>query len=1125
MSSTLTCEVGSPMLPYRLTCLGHPELRGPDGDPVRFRTRKHLALLIYLAMHPGQPHRRDRLATLLWADADMDEARHSLATALSVLRGRLGADAIDASRDTVSLLTGRVLTDLPALDAENLDDPDLAPLGPFLDEFDLSDAPDFQRWRDGTHARLLPALCACLVRRIDRCRRTGDARRMETLAHQLHRIDSLVEEGARALIEARALAGDRIGALRVFDRWRLELAEELGAIPSAELSRMADRLRRRGLDTPTPVQLAPVPTEHWKEREFIGRGAEYGVCYAAWERVQKSDPRHLLIRADSGLGKTTLVERLVTSVALEGASVARVPCYELERELPFGVIGGLVTQLLDLPGASATPPEQLAELGRLVAKVRQRWPSLPEPLPTVGEGARIQFSDAVLSLLTCLAEEHPVVVVVDDIHRSDATSLAVLHLLLRRIEEVPIMVLMTTSNRLEQEAPPARRFAENADSLNLTLLSMGPLPAVHGEALLGVLLAEDSDPGPTVRRTLLAGAMGNPMILELLVADWRRRGDASLALSLGAMTARTDGPPVEAFRRVVDGTLAALDAEARAVVQLGAILGQRLNDLSMYTLVDLPVARTMRAMSALAAHRVLRDAGSHLEFANDYLRGQCYVTMAAPMRRMLHSLVADRLLAEDGADQPIPGLEVAWHLVRGDRLPEAVPYLLAGGRESIRRGAPHEADLALSTGMPALTGAPRRTAILLWTEALQELGRWADSLRAMDTPCDPYDASEECCREVLRVLNCRWLGQLQGKTLAAETDRMLEIARGNSDDETRVKAVSTATILVALSRAPEQIKSLGEIAMVLLETIDDPYYRIHLLHGHAWCEAYRAGSQAALPHLQAGVELVDDTGTGNSIAARILLATGVTLCQTGQYTIAEPLLHRAFLVARKLDNPGLVANAASGLALVCGRLGRSIEQVDWAREALKSLRAEEWGITAISAAYEYGLGLALAGRDTEAKSSTLSTNDRFPRTRPAWVRQAWGLCKADILGLAGDERGALKAARTATSIDCSTLLHDCFAGQFARWVARRGIHDKQEQSALIRIEELVQALERYDSKDQAEIMTARAVLKDAISQDSTKDWLEVAKRLRSLPAPVAVVMRRLKLAPPDGRGGAWGIRG
>ena len=172
---------------------------------------------------------------------------------------------------------------------------------------------------------------------------------------------------------------------------------------------MADRLRRNNWEHSPAAAIAPVVTEHWQERTFIGRGPEFSACYDVWERVRNGEPSHVLLRGDTGVGKTTLAERFATSVALEGASVARMKCYELERELPFGTIGGLVGQLLELPGASATPPEHLAELGRLVAKVRQRYPSLPAPAPSVGETARMLFTEGVMALVTAIADEHPVV--------------------------------------------------------------------------------------------------------------------------------------------------------------------------------------------------------------------------------------------------------------------------------------------------------------------------------------------------------------------------------------------------------------------------------------------------------------------------------------------------------------------------------------------------------------------------------------------------------------------------------------------------------------------------------------------------------------------------------------------
>ena len=126
--------------PHTLRCLGVPELRGPGGEPIRFRTRKHLALLVYLAVEPRRRHRRDRLADLLWPEASPAEGRHSLATALSVLRGKMGLRTFESTRDTVRFVAADFEVDLARLaTGDILGDPTTPPLevGGFLDEFDI----------------------------------------------------------------------------------------------------------------------------------------------------------------------------------------------------------------------------------------------------------------------------------------------------------------------------------------------------------------------------------------------------------------------------------------------------------------------------------------------------------------------------------------------------------------------------------------------------------------------------------------------------------------------------------------------------------------------------------------------------------------------------------------------------------------------------------------------------------------------------------------------------------------------------------------------------------------------------------------------------------------------------
>ena len=67
-----------------LRTLGVPALFAPNGDPIRFRVKKHVALLVYLAVEQRNAHRRDHLVNLLWPRASAADGRHSLSTALSV---------------------------------------------------------------------------------------------------------------------------------------------------------------------------------------------------------------------------------------------------------------------------------------------------------------------------------------------------------------------------------------------------------------------------------------------------------------------------------------------------------------------------------------------------------------------------------------------------------------------------------------------------------------------------------------------------------------------------------------------------------------------------------------------------------------------------------------------------------------------------------------------------------------------------------------------------------------------------------------------------------------------------------------------------------------------------------
>ncbi|HEV8196021.1 MAG TPA: AAA family ATPase, partial [Gemmatimonadales bacterium] len=500
---------------FFLKTLGQPELVGPDGRALRFKVRKHLALLIYLAADHRGAHTRDALVELLWGGVDAERGRHSLSVALSVLRSALGTQSIQSTNTQVRLLHSRLTLDLDLLSRGAILGGEGVPaleVDRFLLDFEIDDAPAFQHWRDRQNAHLLPAIQAAYLTLLDHARRSGDMRRVLGFADRLLALDPLSEEGIRARMLALAMQGDRVSALRAYEEWREELGRQLGAAPSELLEGMAARLRRpvadRGAISPCPVS----QPDGWADRRFVGRAAEFRELVDAWEATTQFNTRHILLTGESGIGKSTLAMRFGASVALEGAAVARVQCFELEQRIAFGMIGALVTGLLDRPGAVATAPESLAEIARVVPRVRERFPNLPAPRRTEGETARMHFAEGTFALFDAIMDEQPLLLIVDDYPRSDEASLNVLHMLLRRAGTDRVMVVLTGRPAESGESAQVRRIREGVSYLPMRPISLSPLTEEEGDAMLSALLnGAARDVGAPIRRALLQAGRGNPM--------------------------------------------------------------------------------------------------------------------------------------------------------------------------------------------------------------------------------------------------------------------------------------------------------------------------------------------------------------------------------------------------------------------------------------------------------------------------------------------------------------------------------------------------------------------------------------------------------------------------------------
>lgn len=1102
---------------FQLKCLGEPALTRADGQAVRIKVRKHMALLIYLVLESDRRHQREKLAELLWSNLPESDARHSVATALTSLRAAFGQEVFDANTNGVRWSFPQLDLDLNRLDGGQILGDDVTPpldVAAFLDGFEVPDAAGFMLWREQQRARWHPRIRDGLVLLMDRCRRTGDSQQIEQLADRMLALDELSEEAVRAKMEARAFAGDRVNALKIFEAWRERLHEELGAVPSERLEGMAMRLRKRGWERTAHHSIAAVRIDQWKDRPFIGRGREHLLLYEAWERMQRGDEGHAHVLGESGIGKTTLVERLTTAAGLEGGSSARVQCYDMEREIPYAAIGGLVRSLLERPGASAASPESLADLAQAVPEIRRRFPNIPPPSDSIGETARLRIAEALHELVTAVADEHPLIVVIDDHHLADDASLALLHHLLRRVKGQHVMLVFIARAGELGQSPHAIRLRESLSQCGTVTIELAPMSPDDCDRMVTALcLPSALQPNAATRRALIRAARGYPMVLELLCQDWQERGERSLALSLDAMTPQpdADNAPTETFRQLYERIAQSLDPSTRNVLNLAAILGHRVNDITMYSLADLSLGQTMGGMSRLTELRVLRDGGDGLEFVNEMIRAHAYMGVPSAMRRVLHASIAQRLLDSERDGTEVLGLEIAWHCIRGGRIEEAVPYLLRGARQALQRGAPHAVELALCSADGVLAEQSDKTAAaLLVCESLQEQGEWNRSLIALEATLTGSDRDHELVKQALICIASSSIHRYDEPMALQLVDQLLSAITDELNPFTVSLLAKAVSALVLSTRSVE----LATKSIDLLTTHDARMVlspaRQDWLTAKLRIQCLVDSSDELTMSFRALSAEMAQTKTRSSAAAQLAMGQGGLCCARGQYLEALQHFEDGIAIASELGNGTLLASAFANRALCFGMLGKFEAQIESAREALTFERALAGSYRQVLAHYHIAIGFAMSGNRFESLNAAKVLAGVPIEAASLWVQQAFRLFLADAYWLAGKRPLALRQARIAVSGKFSAPLATGFTGMHARWLARV---DKEAAATRLYLEGLFANCEDLDVIDRVDIGLATLLVSHGKPAEYSSAFLRTMELLQSLPPAVTCFFDELGLMP------------
>ncbi len=1035
---------------HHLSTLGVPLLRSETGEPVRFRTRKHLALLIRLAVEAGKRLSRDYLQELLWPEVPAHLARHSLAQAISVLKAKVGSGQIVIQRATVALAAGAVDVDIHQVGTESLE-----VRGRFLEGFDVPGAREFEQWKDEWYARLAPKIRDTLVRQMDAGRRIGDFETVERRAQVLIDLDPTSEDGVRGLMEARAFVGDRSNALKAFARYEDLLVEEFAAQPAADLVRMADLLRE-GRRSPPHVGVvehsSPQPPQRRFEGEFlIGREREFSGLYDAWVDVRGGVPRMVVLTGDPGMGKTTLANAFASTCQMEGAVIARAQAYDAERELPFAVLAELVRQLTTQRAIGAADPEALSELSRVSPEILQVFPGVPKPVDWSPEITPLRLADAFLKTVTAAAEGRPLLLIVDDIHSADSATAAILHVVARKLVATRVMVILTARpSELRVTAAPAALASDNS-IVGMCTLELDPLPPEAAAALATRLAGGEVVAGsghPPTDRILRAGS-GNPLAIELLMKEWTSHGQTSLLRDLEALNtqpAATVGIP-RAIGTVFERQVRRLDPTTRAALDLAAVLGRRLTDLPLYKAVELSSVAAAEALSRLKQEEgFLREVGGELEFRNELIRAQTYYAVAGKARKHLHRQVAMLLAKEAPGNDGPSNLEVAWHFLRAGDPQGAAPYALEGAETAVAVGGPHEAEQILEALLTsALDQATERRARLVLARALLEQSKAqaaAPLLRILreDSALEPAQQAEVSglFAKALYLANDSGACEAAGEALqsARQTGDLALIARALFEyARTGIEEGRSERVEAAAAECDRLLQLPGGSQEPMI------------FYAKAFCDYYSFEVDRAEVNLLTAISLLDSSAQP---VRQSQFYTGLGVCRLANLEphAALEAYARAVQLASNVGDDSrtsLINNARCAAEGIRGDFPRAIE---YALESIALGRRALNQPSLVSAYLNLAELYALTGEIEKERGAFDSAQALLPRGQTWWTRVDFALHSASSALIHGNIPLALEYVSEAEILASGRECAAQDAGVLQKFRAFRAFHEQGPQEAL-----------------------------------------------------------------------------